>query len=318
MKYYFGFDGSQTQSHVKVINETGEIIMEKKYGTCHLFQCHRSGFEDNMSRIRVDIEGYFSTIKYFCFGVAGYTEIIKDDLFIERVIHKYFGENVNIVNSLEIAHYGSLGLADGIHVVSDRGSIALSRRHNLRKMVGGWGYLIGDEGSSYAIGLEAIKTCILGVEDNCKRSILLNLFEKNYNFNSKQQILSEIYDATDYREKIVSFAPLVYKAAKLGCHASQQILKEQACYLVRICDNLLEKNHKDDTSVNISYSGCTFNSSEVFMHEFCQGLKQSSFKYNLVKPKYTPIDGALLYTYCFEKGTDRFEEFSRVIKNDCI
>jgi glucosamine kinase len=49
------------------------------------------------------------------------------------------------------------GLTDGIAVISGTGSIAVGAWQGRTALVGGWGYLLGDEGSGYWIVRSAIR-----------------------------------------------------------------------------------------------------------------------------------------------------------------
>lgn len=314
MKYYLGLDGGGTKTEVQIIDGECKVIFSKIYSTCHIQQTGKEGFELIMKEIRGEVEAYINQIKYYCFGIPGYNEITENDLFINETLINLFGTNIHVVNDVEIAHYGSLFLEDGIHVVSGTGSIAMSINKEMHKVSGGWGYLLGDEGSSYSIGLQGLKKCIQGLEDYRKESIILELFEKEYGFISKKTVLSYVYGADDFRSTVASFAPLVHKASECGCNIAKQVLTGEAECLVTLCDNLLERNHQDDTNVNVSYSGGTFNAKGTFMYEFERGLRKSSFKYSLNEPILNPIDGALLFSYCAINGKTSKNKFLELKK----
>lgn len=314
MNYYLGLDGGGTKTEVQIIDDKCKVIFSKIYSTCHIQQTGKAGFKLIMSKINSDIEVYVNQISYYCFGIPGYNEITENDIFINEVLINLFGNNINVVNDVEVALYGSLFLEDGIHVVSGTGSIAMSINKKVCKVSGGWGYLLGDEGSSYSIGLQGLKKCIKGLEDYRKESIILDLFEREYGFISKKTVLSYVYGEADFRSTIASFAPLVHKASEYGCSIAHEVLMVEARSLVELCDNLLERNHEGDDSVNVSYSGGTFNAKGIFRYEFERGLRKSSFKYCLNEPILNPIEGALLYSYCKINGENSKNEFLELKK----
>ncbi len=65
---------------------------------------------------------------------------------------------VALSSDVEIALVGALGRRLGIVVLAGTGSAAYGvNRAGESLLVGGWGYLLGDEGSGYWIGSEALR-----------------------------------------------------------------------------------------------------------------------------------------------------------------
>lgn len=67
---------------------------------------------------------------------------------------------VQVMNDVAVAFAGALGGADGVLVLSGTGSMAWARGPAGEVRVGGWGPLIGDEGSAHDLGRAALRlTC---------------------------------------------------------------------------------------------------------------------------------------------------------------
>src|SRR5699024_7186156 len=101
-------------------------------------------------------------------GVAGvdsgdFREIIQNEL-------AQFKPEIIILNDAWMAHYALLDGEDGCLVISGTGSIVIGNSEGLEDRVGGYGNLLGDEGSGYDIAKELIK----GV---------LNAFDKGKKFS---------------------------------------------------------------------------------------------------------------------------------------
>ena len=66
-----------------------------------------------------------------------------------------------VVNDALIALQAGVGDAPGIVIVSGTGSIAYGRNdHGEASRAGGWGYVLGDEGSGYWIGRLALRAVV--------------------------------------------------------------------------------------------------------------------------------------------------------------
>ena len=64
------------------------------------------------------------------------------------------GADIHVVSDAETALYGAHGGGPGVIVIAGTGSIALGRNAAGREArAGGWGWLVDDAGSAFAIGL---------------------------------------------------------------------------------------------------------------------------------------------------------------------
>src|SRR5207237_10017789 len=80
----------------------------------------------------------------------------RESLMLE-LSTRFAGAEVRVSNDALIALWGALAGRQGVAVLAGTGSIALARSEDGREgRAGGWGYLLGDEGSGYWLGREAI------------------------------------------------------------------------------------------------------------------------------------------------------------------
>jgi N-acetylglucosamine kinase len=69
--------------------------------------------------------------------------------------------NVVICNDALIALVGGLGQARGIVAIAGTGSIIFGRNsQGCTKRVGGWGNILGDEGSAYSIAVQGMQAAL--------------------------------------------------------------------------------------------------------------------------------------------------------------
>ena len=75
-----------------------------------------------------------------------------------RRLLRPWARRVRALSDVELAHHAAFRGAAGVLVVSGTGSIALARdRRGRRRRAGGWGQLVGDDGSGFWIGREALR-----------------------------------------------------------------------------------------------------------------------------------------------------------------
>ena len=92
-------------------------------------------------------------------GAAGRAE--SQDLVDSRLKAAQVARKVRVVPDQEVAFMDAFGHGDGILIISGTGSVAAGRvGEGPLVRVGGWGALIGDEGSGYRIGLGGLRAAM--------------------------------------------------------------------------------------------------------------------------------------------------------------
>ena len=91
--------------------------------------------------------------------------------------------------------------------------------------VGGWGRVLGDEGSGYHIGLDAIKAVTRDFDGLSEAGALMRGLKERFGLESRQGIINAVYR---HRFDIPSVAPLVLAAADAGDGVAVSILRRAA------------------------------------------------------------------------------------------
>jgi N-acetylglucosamine kinase-like BadF-type ATPase len=114
----------------------------------------------------------------------------------------------------------------GIALVAGTGSIAFGRSRDGRTVrSGGWGYLLGDDGSGYAIGRAGLRHALANIDDpDSMTQMLLD----DLHASSTAEITKIIYRDCDPRAAIASVAERVISAAEVDNAAARAILDEAA------------------------------------------------------------------------------------------
>ena len=96
-----------------------------------------------------------------CLGIAGVDR--PDDAAIVRAIMKRIGykARVLVVNDALVALESGAPGQPGIVIISGTGSISYGRNaEGMAARSGGWGYVLGDEGSGYWMGRLALRAIV--------------------------------------------------------------------------------------------------------------------------------------------------------------
>jgi N-acetylglucosamine kinase-like BadF-type ATPase len=156
---------------------------------------------------------------------------------------------IYITTDMEIALIGAHGERRGVLVSAGTGSAAFGvndRGESL--LVGGWGYLLGDEGSGAWIGLQALKQ-IVQASDRALPSMLAERVFDLLQIGEARELVSIIYQPNvPAAPRLARFAPLVLELADSD-EAAQRIVTEAAAHLAELVDVLKHRLKMDNPAV---------------------------------------------------------------------
>src|SRR5205823_6440827 len=78
---------------------------------------------------------------------------------------------------------------------------------------GGWGYLLGDEGSGFRIVLSALQACCRAVDQCGPPTVLVNEFVSRMKLADPTDLIRAVYRGTWDRAALAGLAPVVLDAA---------------------------------------------------------------------------------------------------------
>lgn len=138
-------------------------------------------------------------VKQIVFGVPGYGESRKSNKVISEIINSYFGGVNQIYNDVKVAHFGAFGLGSGVQVVAGTGSIGFARDGAKEYRLGGYGPLIGDEGSAYAIGTTALNHMSFYFDKRVSKDKLVANTMYLIGIDSMDKLIDYVYDTDNSR-----------------------------------------------------------------------------------------------------------------------
>jgi glucosamine kinase len=125
-----------------------------------------------------------------------------------------------------IALEGAFDGGPGIIVIAGTGSIVLGKvGGGESRMVGGWGRVLGDEGSGYFLGLEALKAVTREFDGRGTSGSLARALAERFGLTSRDRVIAAVYKE---QFAIPSLAPLVLEATAAGDDVSRRILERGA------------------------------------------------------------------------------------------
>lgn len=145
-----------------------------------------------------------------------------------------FAERLQIVPDTEPVLAEVPGGKEAIGIIAGTGSVALARRADGEtEIVGGWGYLLDDRGSGYAIGRDALRTVTTAEDAHPgKPSRFAQAIFAASGVEKASQLKSKFYGAGDPRAWAAALAPTVLKQASQHDEEAVMIVNDAASALM--------------------------------------------------------------------------------------
>lgn len=132
---------------------------------------------------------------------------------------------VRVGADVHAAFHDAFGAGPGILLIAGTGSIAWGRAEDGREgRVGGWGHHIGDEGSGYAIGLEALRRVARHVDGRAPETVLLDAVLEHLEADRVEEVVPWAHDAS--KGEIAALARAVVRASREGDAVAGEIVAE--------------------------------------------------------------------------------------------
>lgn len=198
-----------------------------------------------------------------------------------------------IDSDARIALEGAMGGRPGVIVIAGTGSIVFGKAADgCVHRSGGWGRIVGDEGSGYAIGRELFRAVAASIDDRSARTILPRLLKESFALGTQEAIITAIY-----RENfdIASVAPIVMDAAKKRDAVGRKILSNAAKDLIAVIAPVVAKvRGRSRNAVPIAFIGSLLTTKNFYSTQV-RTLLQRTVPGARVRPaKAPPVHGAVL------------------------
>ncbi|MCS7228840.1 MAG: BadF/BadG/BcrA/BcrD ATPase family protein [Candidatus Kryptonium sp.] len=300
-KYLIGVDGGGTKTHGVIAEFDGQVIAEALGGSSN-FQM--LGVEPvsklligliyeliNKAGCEVD------DVKLVVLGLTGAGRQKDRDRIFNGLIEYASKENLKlpkliIETDARIALEGAFAGGPGIILIAGTGSVMFAKDIEGKiHRIGGWGRFIGDEGSAFVIGREALRAVAKYVDGRGEKTILKDLIFEEFDLTDLMQIVSEIYSG---KFDIGKVAPIVMKAVELGDEIARKIL-DNACEELFLHIKAMLNKAKFGKKVNLAFIGGVLQSDNYVSKRLKNMILSELPQINLIEPIHSPAYGAVIY-----------------------
>lgn len=297
MQYVIGIDGGGSTIRLVVVNAVREIVAEHIGPTVNPSVVGR---EESAQRIQ---SALFSLLEQAALdpqqigavgaGVAGAAPT-HSGVWLEGVISEALPlAKVAVSADYEIALVGAVGKRHGVLVLSGTGSLAYGvNAAGESALVGGWGYLIGDEGSGYWFGASALRAVVQAADGRGPETLLTSLILRALALQKPLEIIPWLYHAEVSRTReVAGLVPLILEAADAGDAVALGIIEQGAAALVHAAQTVTQR--LGIHAPEYAFAGSLLTTDNAVSRQLCRLLNLT----DRPQPQYAPVMGAAILAW---------------------
>ncbi len=235
-----GVDGGGTSTVAWLADRRGQILGRGRAGASNQKavgpDAARAALGEAIAGAFMDADRPSAPAAVACFGLAGFDRPEDKRLLEGWADALGWGRRLVLANDAELVLAAGTPDGWGVALIAGTGSIAVGRTPEGRTArAGGWGHLIGDEGSAYAVALDAMRRLARHVDG---RSPILDGYEslaaevsRALEIEAPDRLVSAVYAPGVDRTRLAAVAPAVVRAADSGSAEARAILTAAAAEL---------------------------------------------------------------------------------------
>jgi N-acetylglucosamine kinase-like BadF-type ATPase len=166
-----------------------------------------------------------------CIGLGGAGRIRQQEEIVKWA-HNLLAERARVLNDGEIALAAGIAENWGVALIAGTGSLAWGKdRAGQTARAGGWGYVLGDEGSGFDLARQALGAITQAADGRAERTNLHDAILRFWNLSSPADLIAHVYGQILKPAEIARLAPLVVDVAGQGDRVAQRLVNQAGAAL---------------------------------------------------------------------------------------
>lgn len=300
--YILGLDCGGTSSQALLTTTSGQILGSGRGGPANYTSNGVEGVvasvtqatQQALKESKLDLSQIHSAGVVLALGVSGASRP-PDIVDLTQAFQREGFPHVVVRHDATIAQLGALSGADGVIVIAGTGSIAYGVSGLQRSRVGGWGYILGDEGSALWIAVQALRQVMWGHDGRAPRDLKLEEVALEYfQISQVEQLVPIIYRTPIDRGFIGGFSKTVTGLASQGHKNCQDILAQAGQQLGRLAVAALKNLDLIGEPGRVGACGGVFAAGDYLILPMQEELNRAGAKQIVSLPDFDPVVGAVL------------------------
>ena len=296
MEYIIGIDGGGTNTIGLLATKTGEYIADCHSGPSNYHVVGTKQTHDVLNEVVTNLSSHIDGISldsiHFCVGMAGLGRN-EDKKVIGLICDEIgIGKNRILTHDAHIALVGGTGKHEGVIIISGTGSIVYGvDKNGAEARAGGWGYILGDEGSGYDIAIKGLQAVVRAADARDKPTQLTDMILKRLELNEPHDLIRWTHSAD--RDKIAQLSQVVIEAADTG-DSKADVIIDNAIYELTHTFVTVVKQLRFSHPLEVVLNGGNLIHENVLSDRLKKWIQANIPGSSVVTPKHEPAYGAVL------------------------
>ncbi len=297
-KFWLGVDGGGTNCRAIILGAGDEVLGE---GGAEAANHIRVGLKAAIDHVveavtqACELAGIEpSKITAACVGLAGVSHPDHHRQALAALKEALPISDITLETDARVALAGATGAKPGVVIIAGTGSIACGVNSRGRfARAGGWGPVMGDEGSGSYIGRRALESVLMSYDYRGEPTSMMEPILRHFGVTSPPELPPVIYDDPDKAlREIPQLSKIAVREAEEGDKVALGILKDAAKELAVAAIAVIEQLRMEREQFQVAYVGGVFEAGELILGPLREEIRAFAPRAEIAPPIDPPVIGA--------------------------
>ena len=291
--YFCGWDGGGSTTKALALDAQGSAIAEAVFGPLNPNGASLDTVKKTITdavRWMASLPGGLSGCRGLVAGMAGVSNRQAAQTVEDAVRASGYAGSFRLLGDHEIALAGAIQ-GHGAILIAGTGAVCFGRDMAGNPFrTGGYGYLIDDGGSGYALGRDILAAVVRAFDGRGSATCLTDLVYQQLHIQNISQLVTWLYAPETGKKEIGSLAPLLLKALEENDAAAQAIADQAVADLAELVIASWRKT--DMTDGELAFFGSIFQYYTCIREGLMQRLDEALPGVNIIEAHHPAAHGA--------------------------
>ncbi|EOY2812886.1 BadF/BadG/BcrA/BcrD ATPase family protein [Enterococcus sp. FSL R5-0957] len=292
MEYLIGVDAGGTKTKFSLYRVDGSLMKDFDLDAANIMVQKEQAVHTLKKGLLHLLSEYQENVKMILIGIAG-IETSGAQETIEKSLKALCSCPVVVISDAKLALINKLQGRDGALLISGTGSVGYGLKNSVFYRVGGWGHLLGDEGSAYSLGLACYKQLVNDLDEGQSLTEFSQAFLAFIGENDPLKAISNFYEKN---KKEVAQAALFMEYYTKESKEKAKILTATVDSLTCLFERLLNKMHVQQ--MELAFAGSVLEKNQTIRKML---LKKLEIKNSKILPIVQDFNTKAVYYYYYRK-----------------
>jgi glucosamine kinase len=202
-------------------------------------------------------------------------------------------KRVEVVTDSDIALYGATDGKPGLVIIAGTGSICCGvNARGRRACAGGWGPVVGDEGSGSWIARRALQAVARASDGRGRKTSLTEAACEYFNVASPEDLSTAVYAPNVTNARIAGFGGRVVRAGRKRDVVAREIVEEAGRELARAAVAVVRKLRMERERFQVAYVGGVFAAGSLILDPLGEEVGRAAPRAFIAPPVLAPAEAA--------------------------